>query len=242
RRYPMRGQSRKNTGSICRPPSRAQSPIPATNSRSGVMLFCPPPPPASWPARPMRWQPPVRARARPVTTASCSATACRGRRARSPRNTPGWPAATRRGDAREAPAHPAGRARAPAAAGRRMAILSGGELTVTLKGGGRGGPNQEYALALALAIHLAGAKGIAAMAADTDGTDGGQGRPDDPAGAFIDDTTLIRAKGLGLDPAAFLADNDSTGFFNAIGDLFVPGPPYPNVTDFRAILVDRPAD
>jgi hydroxypyruvate reductase len=121
-----------------------------------------------------------------------------------------------------------------------MAILSGGELTVTLKGGGRGGPNQEYALALA--IHLAGARGIAAMAADTDGTDGGRGQPDDPAGAFIDDTTLIRAKGLGLDPAAFLADNDSTGFFNAIGDLFVPGPTFTNVTDFRAILVDRPAD
>ena len=121
-----------------------------------------------------------------------------------------------------------------------MTILSGGELTVTLKGSGRGGPNQEYALALA--IHLAGANGIAAMAADTDGTDGGRGRPDDPAGAFVDDTTLIRAKGLRLDPAAFLADNDSTGFFNAIGDLFVPGPTFTNVTDFRAIVIDRPAD
>ena len=146
------------------------------------------------------------------------------------------------GEAREVAAEHAQLARDHAAAGRRMAILSGGELTVTLKGGGRGGPNQEYALALALAIHLAGARGIAAMAADTDGTDGGRGQPDDPAGAFIDDTTLIRAKGLGLDPAAFLADNDSTGFFNAIGDLFVPGPTFTNVTDFRAILVDRPAD
>jgi glycerate 2-kinase len=144
------------------------------------------------------------------------------------------------GEAREVAAEHARLARDHAAAGRRMAILSGGELTVTLKGGGRGGPNQEYALALA--IHLAGAKGIAAMAADTDGTDGGRGRPDDPAGAFIDETTLIRAKGLGLDPAAFLADNDSTGFFNAIGDLFVPGPTFTNVTDFRAIVVDRPAD
>ncbi|MGC1325269.1 MAG: MOFRL family protein, partial [Xanthobacteraceae bacterium] len=121
---------------------------------------------------------------------------------------------------------------------RRMAILSGGELTVTLKGGGRGGPNQEYALALA--IHLAGAKGIAALAADTDGTDGGRGRPDDPAGAFIDDTTLARATAAGLDPAAFLADNDSTGFFNGIGDLFTPGPTFTNVTDFRAIVVDTP--
>ena len=80
------------------------------------------------------------------------------------------------------------------------------------------------------------------MAADTDGTDGGGGRPDDPAGAFFDNTTLIRAKGLGLDPAAFLADNDSTGFFNVIGDLFVPGPTFTNVTDFRAIVIDRRAD
>ena len=143
------------------------------------------------------------------------------------------------GEAREVAATHARLARDFAATHRRMAILSGGELTVTLKGGGRGGPNQEYALALA--IHLAGAKGIAALAADTDGTDGGRGRPDDPAGAFIDDTTLARAKAAGLDPAAFLADNDSTGFFNGIGDLFTPGPTFTNVTDFRAIVVDRPA-
>ena len=143
------------------------------------------------------------------------------------------------GEAREVAAAHARLARDFAAAHRRMAILSGGELTVTLKGGGRGGPNQEYALALA--IHLAGAKGIAALAADTDGTDGGRGRADDPAGAFIDDTTLARAKTAGLDPAAFLADNDSTGFFDGIGDLFTPGPTFTNVTDFRAIVVDRPA-
>ena len=143
------------------------------------------------------------------------------------------------GEAREVAAAHARLARDFAATHRRMAILSGGELTVTLKGGGRGGPNQEYALALA--IHLAGAKGIAALAADTDGTDGGRGQPDDPAGAFIDDTTLARAQAAGLDPAAFLADNDSTGFFNGIGDLFTPGPTFTNVTDFRAIVVDRPA-
>jgi hydroxypyruvate reductase len=143
------------------------------------------------------------------------------------------------GEAREVAAEHARLARDFAATHRRMAILSGGELTVTLKGGGHGGPNQEYALALA--IHLAGAKGIAALAADTDGTDGGRGRPDDPAGAFIDDTTLARAAAAGLDPAAFLADNDSTGFFNGIGDLFTPGPTFTNVTDFRAIVVDRPA-
>jgi hydroxypyruvate reductase len=144
------------------------------------------------------------------------------------------------GEARDIAAEHARLAREYAAAGRRIVILSGGELTVTLRGGGRGGPNQEYALALA--IQLSGAKGIAAMAADTDGTDGGQGRPDDPAGAFIDDTTLARAEALGLVPASFLADNDSTGFFNAIGDLFVPGPTFTNVTDFRAIVVDRAAN
>src|SRR5581483_12049540 len=85
---------------------------------------------------------------------------------------------------------------------RRAVILSGGELTVTLRGQGRGGPNQEYALALA--IHLDGAQGISGFAGDTDGTDGGSGRPDDPAGAVVDDTTLARARSRGLDPAAFL--------------------------------------
>jgi glycerate 2-kinase len=142
------------------------------------------------------------------------------------------------GEAREVAAEHAHLARDLSAQGRRVVILSGGELTVTLRGQGRGGPNQEYALALA--IHLDGAPGISALAADSDGTDGGSGRPDDPAGAFIDPTTLRRARAAGLDPAAFLADNDSTGFFNGIGDLFVPGPTFTNVTDFRAIVVDRP--
>jgi glycerate 2-kinase len=143
------------------------------------------------------------------------------------------------GEARDVAAEHARIARDFAAQGRRVAILSGGELTVTLKGGGVGGPNQEYALALA--YHLDGARSIAALAADTDGTDGGRGRPDDPAGAFIDDTTLARARAAGLDAAAFLADNDSTGYFNGIGDLFTPGPTFTNVTDFRAIVVDRPS-
>jgi glycerate 2-kinase len=142
------------------------------------------------------------------------------------------------GEAREVAAEHARLAIELSAQGRRAAILSGGELTVTLRGGGRGGPNQEYALALA--VHLAGAPGIAALAADSDGTDGGGGSPDDPAGAFVDPTTTARARAAGLDPAAFLADNDSTGFFNGIGDLFKPGPTFTNVTDFRAIIVDRP--
>jgi glycerate 2-kinase len=142
------------------------------------------------------------------------------------------------GEAREVAAEHAKLARELRGQERRTVILSGGELTVTLRGTGRGGPNQEYALALA--IHLEGATGITALAADSDGTDGGRGRPDDPAGAFVDPTTLARARAAGLDPAAFLADNNSTGFFSAIGGLFAPGPTYTNVTDFRAIVVDSP--
>ncbi len=124
------------------------------------------------------------------------------------------------------------------AQGRRAVILSGGELTVTVRGGGRGGPNQEYALALAIA--LAGTEGVAALAADTDGTDGGTGKPDDPAGALIDASTLARARRLGLDAACLLNDNNSTEFFDKVGDLLRPGPTFTNVNDFRAIVVDSP--
>ncbi len=144
------------------------------------------------------------------------------------------------GEAREVAADHARRALALAREGRRAVLLSGGELTVTIKGRGRGGPNQEYALALAIALAsaLGGAKGISALAADTDGTDGGSGRPDDPAGAFVDETTLARARALGLDPARFLADNDSGAFFERLGDLLQTGPTRTNVNDFRAVLVD----
>jgi hydroxypyruvate reductase len=86
---------------------------------------------------------------------------------------------------------------------------------------------------------LGGAPGIAALAGDTDGTDGGSGTASDPAGARIDPSTLARARALGLDPAQFLADNDSTGFFERTGDLVATGPTCTNVNDFRAILVDR---
>jgi glycerate 2-kinase len=138
------------------------------------------------------------------------------------------------GEAREVAAH---HARIVRESGRGIVLLSGGELTVTVRGQGQGGPNQEYALALALALE--GAPGISALAGDTDGTDGGAGSPDDPAGAFIDDTTLARARALGLDPAAFLADNNSSGFFAQLGDLLNTGPTCTNVNDFRAIIVDR---
>ncbi|KQT88003.1 glycerate kinase [Aurantimonas sp. Leaf443] len=139
------------------------------------------------------------------------------------------------GEAREVGAEHARMALDAARAGRRVAILSGGELTVTIRGEGRGGPNQEYALALA--IGLAGAPGIAALSADTDGTDGGGGLASDPAGAFVSPATLERARAAGIDPAARLADNDSTGFFESVGGLFVPGPTHTNVNDCRVILV-----
>jgi glycerate 2-kinase len=141
------------------------------------------------------------------------------------------------GEARDVAAEHAARARALQKEGRRAVILSGGELTVTIRGKGRGGPNQEYALALAVALQ--GAPGIAALAGDTDGTDGGAGSADDPAGAVIDETTLPRARSIGLDPAHFLSDNDSTGFFSRLGDLVETGPTWTNVNDFRAIVVDR---
>jgi glycerate 2-kinase len=144
------------------------------------------------------------------------------------------------GEAREVARDHARQALALAGQDKRTLLISGGELTVTLQGKGqgkgRGGPNQEYALALALALD--GTAGIAALAGDTDGTDGGVGRPDDPAGAFVDNTTLTRARALGLDAARFLAENDSSGFFERLGDLLAPGPTYTNVNDLRAILVD----
>lgn len=141
------------------------------------------------------------------------------------------------GEAREVAAAHAALARELRTQGRRAVILSGGELTVTIRGHGRGGPNQEYALALAIA--LSGLPGVAGVAGDTDGTDGGAGLATDPAGAVIDGETVARAQAFGLDPAAFLADNNSTGFFATLGDLLQPGPTFTNVNDFRAIVVDR---
>ena len=142
------------------------------------------------------------------------------------------------GEAREVAAAHAKLAHELRAQDKRAVILSGGELTVTIRGKGRGGPNQEYALALAMG--LAHMPAVAALAGDTDGTDGGRGETSDPAGALVDGETVARAKALGLDPAAFLADNNSTGFFSALGDLLMSGPTYTNVNDFRAIVVDRP--
>ncbi len=144
------------------------------------------------------------------------------------------------GEARELAGAHAAQALALQAAGQRVALLSGGEATVTIRGDGRGGPNQEYALALAIALN--GAQGIHALAADTDGADGGSGAADDPAGAIVGPSTLARARETNLDPATFLQNNDSQGFFRALGDLLVTGPTQTNVNDFRAILVEPLGD
>ena len=111
-------------------------------------------------------------------------------------------------------------------------LLSGGETTVTVRGGGRGGRNVEFLLALALALD--GRPDVHALAGDTDGVDG----QDEIAGAIVTPDTLARAWALGLRPRDRLADNDGHGFFGALGDAVVTGPTLTNVNDFRAILVD----
>jgi glycerate 2-kinase len=139
------------------------------------------------------------------------------------------------GEARSVAADHAQLALRAQAAGKRVAILSGGELTVTVRGNGRGGPNQEYALALTGLLR--NTSGISALAADTDGADGGAGSAADPAGALIDQTSFAKMASLGFDPEAYLANNDATAFFAATGDLLLTGPTLTNVNDIRVILV-----
>ncbi|NQW00429.1 MAG: glycerate kinase [Rhodospirillales bacterium] len=110
-------------------------------------------------------------------------------------------------------------------------LLSGGETTVSIKGQGRGGPNGEYALAMAL--EMQGEKKVFALSGDTDGIDGSEGN----AGAMIDPDTLTRAHAAGLDAMAYLQDNDSYGFFEKVGGLLMTGPTCTNVNDLRAVLV-----
>lgn len=140
------------------------------------------------------------------------------------------------GEARDVARTHAALAREARQRGERTAILSGGELTVTVRGSGSGGPNQEYALGLAIALE--GTSGICALAGDTDGTDGGGGNPDDPAGAMVFPDTLSRSAAADLNAATFLANNNSTAYFRALGDLVQCGPTQTNVNDFRVILVD----
>ena len=161
-----------------------------------------------------------RSPARPATSACFSATACRARRARSPPRTPASPSTCK-------------------AAGRRAVILSGGELTVTMRGEGRGGPNQEYALALALAL-------------------GGDGRYRRPGGGYRRHRRRERQPGRSRRRLCGFYNHPARArprprscrlsrqqrferlFCRAWAILWRPGPTFTNVNDFRAILVDRP--
>ena len=116
-----------------------------------------------------------------------------------------------------------------------VALISGGETTVTVRGNGRGGRNAEFLLALA--VDLNGAENIHALACDTDGIDGSE----DNAGAILAPGSLARAEKKKLDARRLLDDNDGYGFFSALGDLVVTGPTRTNVNDYRVILIARDA-
>lgn len=122
-----------------------------------------------------------------------------------------------------------------AAAGNPVAppacIISGGETTVAVRGTGKGGRNQEFALAATLLLD--GSEAITVLSGGTDGTDG----PTDAAGAVCDGRTAARARDLGLDPDSFLDNNDSYHFFRPLGDLLMTGPTGTNVMDLRLMLV-----
>ena len=121
----------------------------------------------------------------------------------------------------------------------RLCLLSGGETTVTVRGTGKGGRNQE--LALAFAIETAGTPGVTLLSAGTDGTDG----PTDAAGAIVDGSTAQRARELGVHPESYLGNNDSYTFFSKLDaldheqHLLVTGPTGTNVMDIQIILIER---
>jgi hydroxypyruvate reductase len=112
-----------------------------------------------------------------------------------------------------------------------VCLITGGETTVTLKGKGKGGRNQEFALAAALDV--AGLPGVVILSAGTDGTDG----PTDAAGALADGDTVARAMAAGLSPRTALDGNDAYPFFQRLGDLLITGPTRTNVMDVRLVLV-----
>jgi len=112
-----------------------------------------------------------------------------------------------------------------------VALISGGETTVTLRGNGRGGRCTEFLLSLA--VDLDGLPDTWALACDTDGIDGSE----DNAGAVLTPDALARAHAVGLAPKALLANNDGYGFFSALDALVVTGPTRTNVNDYRVILV-----
>jgi hydroxypyruvate reductase len=114
---------------------------------------------------------------------------------------------------------------------RPACLISGGETTVVVRGKGKGGRNQEFALVAAM--DLDGAEGVCLLCGGTDGTDG----PTDAAGAVVDGATVARALAKGLDPREFLVRNDSYHFFERLGDLVMTGPTNTNVMDLRVVLV-----
>jgi glycerate 2-kinase len=140
------------------------------------------------------------------------------------------------GEAREVGKVMAGIARQVAAHGQPTPapclLISGGETTVTVGGGGRGGRNVEFLLSLA--VELDGRPRIFAIAGDTDGVDGAE----EVAGAIVTPDSLERARRAGLSARALLADNDAHNFFQALGDQVVTGPTLTNVNDFRAVLIN----
>jgi len=111
-------------------------------------------------------------------------------------------------------------------------VLAGGETTVTLRGHGKGGRNQELALAAAMALD--GWSRISLLCAGTDGTDG----PTDAAGALVDGATCRRARAMGLNPLDFLLRHDSYNFFEPLGDLLITGPTRTNVMDVMCLLIE----
>ncbi|MEQ6341372.1 MAG: HAD-IIB family hydrolase [Gammaproteobacteria bacterium] len=146
------------------------------------------------------------------------------------------------GEARDAAsflAHTAQMTQSGLKAGERCCLLFGGETTVTVRGTGKGGRNQE--LALAFALEIDGQEGISLLSAGTDGNDG----PTDAAGALVDGNTVGRARRLGIEPAAYLGNNDSYGFFQLLDVLsgershFMTGPTGTNVMDIQIILLEK---
>ena len=144
------------------------------------------------------------------------------------------------GEAREVGKVMAGIARQAALRGQPArppcVLISGGETTVTIRGGGRGGRNVEFLLSLA--VELGGIAGVFALAGDTDGVDGAE----DVAGALVAPDTLARAGEKGVRAKERLADNDGHGFFEALGDQIITGPTLTNVNDFRALLITGPEE
>jgi hydroxypyruvate reductase/glycerate 2-kinase len=133
------------------------------------------------------------------------------------------------GEARETGRRLAQRARGMK---RPVCLISGGETTVTVTGGGTGGRNLE--LALAFAQEIQNVPGITLLSAGTDGKDGSA----DAAGALVDGETIARARTKGLDPEAYLAKNDTYNFFRQVGGLLITGPTGTNVMDVQIIIMD----